>query len=299
MKGFQEKMTTFALDMKPMIKYRGGKSKEIPQFINYIPDYQGRYIEPFLGGGAVFFHLEPQTAIINDINNKLITFYQEVQQNFHHLKAELAHLEEIYTTNREAFETRKKAHPTQRVHDDNEDLYYRLRDMYNGLTPSEYSDAALYFYINKTAYSGMIRFNRNGEYNVPYGRYKNFNTSLITERHSELLQRTQIFNTDYHDIFNMTQQGDFMFLDPPYDCIFSDYGNEEYREGFNEENHRELAQAFRNLGCQTMMVIGSTPLTRELYGNNIIGEYNKNYAVNIRNRFQAAAKHIIVTNYEV
>ena len=95
----------------------------------------------------------------------------------------------------------------------------------------------------------------------------------------------------------MAREGDFMFLDPPYDCIFSDYGNENYKEGFGEEEHRRLANDFRNLSCKTLLVIGKTPLTEELYRNYIVEEYEKSYAVNIRNRFKSEAKHIIVTNY--
>lgn len=108
---------------------------------------------------------------------------------------------------------------------------------------------------------------------------------------------TEIHHGDYRNIFDMATPDDFIFLDPPYDCIFSDYGNMEYLEGFNEINHRELAQDFYNLDSRALLVIGDTPLIRELYGNNIIAEYNKNYSVNIRNRFQAGATHLIITNY--
>ncbi len=245
----------------------------------------------------MYFHLEPQLAIINDINTKLMNFYLAVQQNYPELSDELAQLEKSYTANRVEFDALKKKHPNERVEDKNEVLYYKLRDMYNGLTKPKYSAAALYYFINKTAYSGMIRFNSKGEYNVPYGRYKNFNTSLITEQHHQLLSNTEIHNTDYREIFALAQPDDFIFLDPPYDCIFSDYGNDEYKDGFSEENHRQLANDFHNLNCRALMVIGATPLTRELYGNNIVAEYDKNYSVNIRNRFQAEAVHIIVTNY--
>ena len=283
--------------MKPMLKYRGGKSKEIPHIMEHVPDFNGRYIEPFLGGGAVFFHLEPEQAIINDINAPLMAFYRGVRDNYQNLRHELDDIETIYSENRAAFDALKALHPDERVEDRNEGLYYELRNMYNNLVERRYSDALLYYYINKTAYSGMIRYNARGEFNVPFGRYKNINTKLVTEQHSELLQRAELFNTDYSDIFDMSQQGDFMFLDPPYDCIFSDYGNEEYRDGFNEENHRRLAQDFRNLGCMAMMVIGRTPLTEELYHGMIIDDYGKQYAVNIRNRFKSAAHHIIVTNF--
>lgn len=153
------------------------------------------------------------------------------------------------------------------------------------------------FFINKTAYSGMIRYNAKGEYNVPFGRYKNFNTKLITEEHYELLKRTKIYNYDYSEIFNMAGNDDFIFLDPPYDCVFSDYGNETYRDGFGEDEHRRLANDFANLPCKSLLVIGKTALTEELYGKCIVEEYDKSYAVNIRNRFKSDAKHIIVTNY--
>lgn len=172
-----------------------------------------------------------------------------------------------------------------------------MRDMFNHKTEPAYLESVIYFFINKTAYSGMIRYNANGEYNVPFGRYKNLNTQLITDEHYKLLKRTEIFNEDYSVIFNMTNEKDFVFLDPPYDCVFSDYGNETYKDGFGEEEHRRLANDFVNLSCKALLVIGKTPLTEELYGKYIIEEYDKSYAVNIRNRFKAGAKHIIVTNY--
>lgn len=96
----------------------------------------------------------------------------------------------------------------------------------------------------------------------------------------------------------MCNEDDFVFLDPPYDCAFSDYGNDEYKDGFNEDSHRRLANDFANLPCKALMVIGRTPLTEELYGRFVVDEYEKNYAVNIRNRFKAAANHIVVANYK-
>ena len=254
--------------MKPMIKYRGGKSKEIPNIMWHIPRFTGRYIEPFFGGGALFFYLEPRQPIINDINAKLMKFYRGVRDDYPNLRRELDEIELLYTNNRNEFDALKALHPDE-----------------------------LYYYINKTAYSGMIRYNAKGEFNVPFGRYTHLNTKSVTLSHSKLLQRAEILNTDYNDVFNMCRDDDFVFLDPPYDCIFSDYGNEEYKDGFNEDNHRRLANDFANLPCKTLMVIGRTPLTEELYKGYIVDEYEKNYAVNIRNRFKAAAKHIVVANY--
>ena len=283
--------------MKPMIKYRGGKSKEIPHLMGYIPRFTGRYIEPFLGGGALFFHLQPRHAIINDINKKLMSFYDGVRNQYDTLRQELNVIERIYNINRNNFDNLKIAHPNEQVEDKNEDLYYTIRDMYNNKIEKTYSDALLYYFINKTAYSGMIRYNSLGDFNVPFGRYKNLNTQLVTKSHSLLLQQADIYNTDYSNIFNLCNSNDFMFLDPPYDCVFSDYGNIEYREGFNEDSHRKLANDFKNLPCMTLMVIGCTPLTEDLYRNNIVARYKKQYAVNIRNRFKSEATHILVANY--
>lgn len=284
--------------MKPLVKYRGGKSKEIPHLIKHIPKYSGKYIEPFFGGGALFFYLEPKKAIINDINSKLISFYLGVKDNFEVLKTELFEIEKIYTLNRRKFDVLKSKTPDQRVKDENETLYYEIREMFNDLTKKKYSDALLYFFINKTAYSGMIRYNSKGEFNVPYGRYKNLNTTLVTKAHKQLLTNTEIYNLDYTKIFEIAKEDDFMFLDPPYDCVFSDYGNVEYKkDGFNEKNQTVLANNFRELKCKALMVIGKTPLTEKLYKDLIVDEYGKSYAVNIRNRFKSEAKHILISNY--
>ena len=280
-----------------MIKYRGGKSKEIPAIMSHMPRFSGRYIEPFFGGGALFFHLEPRQAIINDINSKLMGFYRGVRDNYITLRKELDEIEILYNKNRSDFETQKALYPTERVEDKNEQMYYILRAMFNETTEKTYSDALLYYFINKTAYSGMIRYNARGEFNVPFGRYKSLNTSAISQRHCRLLQRAEILNTDYSDVFNMCDTNDFIFLDPPYDCVFSDYGNEEYKDGFNEENQKRLANDFINLPCKALMIIGKTLLTEELYNGYILDEYEKKYAVNIRNRFKSSAKHIVVANY--
>ena len=283
--------------MKPLVKYRGGKTKEIPYLEKHIPKYSGKYIEPFFGGGAMFFYLEPKRAIINDINSKLIAFYLGVKSNFELLKEELAEIEYVYKINRRKFEELKSKTPDLRVEDENETLYYQLRDMFNDLTVKTYSDALLYFFINKTAYSGMIRYNAKGEFNVPYGRYENLNTSLVTKSHFNLLSNTEIYNLDYSKIFEMSEADDFMFLDPPYDCVFSDYGNVEYKDGFNEKSHIELSDRFKLLKCKALMVIGRTPLTEKLYSDLIVDEYGKSYSVNIRNRFKSTASHILISNY--
>lgn len=201
--------------MKSMIKYRGGKTREIPNFEKYFPDNYDTYYEPFFGGGAVFFYLQPEKAIISDINEKLIQFYIEIQQNYAVAREQLDYLQSLYEKNQKEYDDLKALNPEKHVNNQNETLYYKIRDMFNAKIPSEYLDSVIYFFINKTAYSGMIRYNANGEYNVPFGRYKHFNTHLITSKHIELLQKANIFQGDYSIAFSMATENDFMFLDPP------------------------------------------------------------------------------------
>lgn len=279
-----------------MLKYRGGKSRELSELVNYVPNEYERYFEPFFGGGALYFHLEPEQAIINDLNSGLMGFYEGVRNDFSRLSDELSAMQQLYDANRDEYEALKRASPEARVLDKNEAEYYRIRDMFNGITKREFSWAALYFYINKTSYSGMIRYNKNGEFNVPYGRYKRFNTSCVSEGHSSLLKKAQIISGDYQNAFDMCKEGDFVFLDPPYDCVFSDYGNPELAGSFSAAEHKRLADAFFSLPCKGLLVIGKTELTEALYRGHIVREYEKKYAVNIRNRFKAASMHMLVTN---
>lgn len=282
--------------MNPVLKYRGGKLKEIPHFTQYIPQRFQRYIEPFLGGGAVYFYLEPESAILNDINERLMTFYTQLRDQYPLMRQQFNALQAQYEQNHDDYSRRKAQAPEKRIPNANEDLYYRLRGLYNHPN-GEYLDGVLYYFINKTAYSGMIRYNKSGEYNVPFGRYPNLNTHLVTPGHSKLLQKARLYHQDYSRIFAMACEDDFMFLDPPYDCVFHDYGNLENSNGFDEADHRRLASDFKNLSCRALMVIGKTDLTEELYRKYTVDSYYKNYAVNIRNRFKNSQTHIIVKNY--
>ena len=193
--------------LKPIIKYRGGKQKEIPDFMNRIPQDYHRYFEPFLGGGAVYFHTEPEQAVVGDVNPKLITFYQQLRDSYPLMQQQLDQLQQQYEANQHEYEELKRQYPNERCENRNEALYYHLREQYNHPT-GEYLDGVLYYFINKTAYSGMIRYNSHGEYNVPFGRYRHFNTKVITEEHHNLLQRSTVLCSDYHALFEMAAEDD-------------------------------------------------------------------------------------------
>lgn len=283
--------------MKPILKYAGGKSKEINNYIRLIPKFE-TYYEPFLGGGATYFYLEHEKAVIGDVNVALIDFYKEVGSNkFNIIKKELLELQKEYEANRNDFMDKKLLSPESKVEDHNDALYYKIRDMFNNKIKNEYARATIYFFINKTAYSGMIRYNAKGEFNVPYGRYANFNTELLTEKHHNLLSKAEIYNGSYERSFEKASVNDFIFLDPPYDSVFTNYGNEVFTGDFKEEEHRKLAMDFKNLSAPAMMVISETPLITELYKGYIKASYPKAYSVNIKNRFKSEANHLIITNY--
>ncbi|MDM8304521.1 Dam family site-specific DNA-(adenine-N6)-methyltransferase [Limosilactobacillus vaginalis] len=173
--------------VKPILKYRGGKSQELSNYLSYVPKFN-TYYEPFFGGGVTFFALAPYRSYVADINHKLMSFYQDLVVNYPKTKRELSELQAAYDNNRQVFLARKKKSPDSHAIDPNDDLYYSIRDMFNKKKTRQYIYSTLYFFLNKTAYSGMIRYNKKGKLNVPYGRYAYFNTNLLNNQQVDLLK---------------------------------------------------------------------------------------------------------------
>lgn len=259
--------------LKPIIKYSGGKGSEIDTIKPFIPDKINTYIEPFIGGGALYFYLNNDKNIINDINPKLINLYNTIKNNNELIIRELKTLENT------------------------EECYYEIRKMYNNKIDLKYDEATIYMYINKTCYRGLIRYNQKGEFNVPFGHYKTYHPwDYINEDHINLLKNTEVYNYDFAKIFNMAGKGDFMFLDPPYMSSFSSYTP----DGFTEEDQRRLAECFKKSKANCMMVISDLGIIRELYKDYIVYEYDKTYAVNIGSNFEpVTAKHLVICNYKI
>ena len=272
--------------MEPILKYPGGKYRELGQFLRYIPKFtdETEYIEPFIGGGALYFHLCPSKATISDLNKPLINFYKCCQENPKYMINALQVESDSY----------KQLTLEQRCI-----MYYAYarRAMFNAReindTPN-YPLAIAYYTINHLVYSGLMRYNKKGEYNVPFGKYQSF-PNRLTIAHTKLLMSSTIVNCDYKKIFhsNGMVEDAFMFLDPPYDSTFSSYD----QVVFGLKDHKELAEEFKKLKCKALMIIGKTPLIEELYKGYIIGEYNKNYSINLKNRVKESAMHLIITNY--
>lgn len=284
--------------LKPILKYPGGKSREIPEILKHIPEFGGRYVEPFIGGGALFFYLNRENSIINDLNDRLINFYNSVAYGFKNLSAEVKELNDRYEKNQRNYE-KERSFAKDRTENLNEILFYDIRDQYNGKKQVEYLPATLYYFLNKTAYSGIVRHNSKGEYNVPFGRYKTLGIDTLTSDHSKLLKKTDIYREDFEKIFDKTNKNDFVFLDPPYDSTFSNYGNATAQKasGFDKKDHERLADSFKNLSAKALMIIGGTDFIKNLYKGYIAGEYDKKYAINIKNRVNSSANHLIIKNY--
>ncbi|MBM3291977.1 Dam family site-specific DNA-(adenine-N6)-methyltransferase, partial [Candidatus Bathyarchaeota archaeon] len=163
--------------VEPILKWAGGKRSLIPSIIKLLPkDYpQKTYHEPFFGGGALFFTLEPKKGSINDINSRLINFYRVVRDQ----PEELIEQAQKYPYEKEAF--------------------YKIREKYNTKEITQVEDAAITLYLNKSAFNGLYRVNSKGKFNVPFGRYKN-PTIVDVERirlASKLLKNVSIFEKDF------------------------------------------------------------------------------------------------------
>jgi len=259
--------------LKPMIKWSGGKGDEIKKFIQYIPNDYDTYLEPFVGGGALYFNLEPNKAVITDIHIELIDFYKAIKNN---------KSLDIYN-----FMTN---------HPNDENTYYNIR---NNMEINDYLDnAKRFFYQRKTCYRGMLRYNSSGKFNIPFGRYKTYNFELLNDkRYETLLNNTIVECKDFSYIFdNFNNSGNFMFLDPPYDSEFTNYG---YCL-FGKEEHKKLAEYFKNTKIRCLMIIGKTPFITELYNDYIVDEYDKKYRFKLHsNRIgnEINTKHLIIKNY--
>jgi DNA adenine methylase len=259
--------------MKPLIKWSGGKQDEIKQIVKHIPKDYDTYIEPFIGGGALFFHLEPEKAIISDVHKELIDFYNAVKDGYS---------EEIY----EYMKSKKN----------NENDYYLIRNE----EPKDYiENAKRFYYLRKTCFRGMLRYNKNGKFNIPFGRYKNYNFEDIkNEKYETLLKKTTIYNKSFEEIFNKyNHSSNFIFLDPPYDCTFTNYGH----FSFGKEEHKKLADLFKKTKNKCLMIIGDTEFIRELYSDYIVEIYDKKYRFKLhsgRINEDINNKHLVIKNYK-
>jgi DNA adenine methylase len=240
-------MKVDGIPAQPFLKWAGGKKQLIPELTRYIPRRYGKYIEPFVGGGAVFFYLRPERAILADSSAELINCYQVVRDDVELL---IEHLQRY--RNEEAF-------------------YYKSRDLDpDTLPPIE--RAARTIYLNKTGYNGLYRVNKAGRFNVPFGRRRNpqICNPVMLRRASAALQGVTLIAADFKTTLKRyARPGDFVYLDPPY---YPAGGYAEFKrytkEFFYEEDHVELHDVFLELvakGCNVLLTNSNTDFVRRLY----------------------------------
>ena len=268
--------------VKIPLKWVGGKRKEIKFYKQWLEVEYNRYIEVFGGGLSTLFYLNPKNKgiIINDLNEKLMQFYHDLAHNREQMIEELKTMENT------------------------PEFYYKMRDAFNGKIALDSLDSSIFMYINKTCFSGMQRYNSKNEFNTPYGHYKTFHPwNFLTEEASNLLKRATMMNDDFEEVFKQCKKGDLVFLDPPYLSTFSTYTIQKGtgKAEFTEEDHIRLHKCFVETEAKCLMVISDLGIIRELYNGYIKEEYDKNYAINVKNRMKdvTEARHLIIANYDI
>ncbi|GAX91063.1 Dam family site-specific DNA-(adenine-N6)-methyltransferase [Effusibacillus lacus] len=247
---------------KPVLKWAGGKQQMLDILLPNAPKKYNKYIEPFFGGGALFFALLPEKAIIADSNPEIINLYRCLSEN----------VEDVISI--------LKTMPYSK-----EDYYEIRATNPDTLTPMQ--QAARTIYLNKTCFNGLYRVNKKGQFNVPFGKQKNPNycDEQNLRAASEALKNAEIVLGDYKDVLGRyAELGDLIFLDPPYLPI-SEYADfKRYtKEQFYEEDHHELAQEVKRLhelGCHVLLTNSNHPLVYELYDEFKISVYPTRRSIN-------------------
>lgn len=235
------------IQAKPILKWAGGKTQMLGDLLPKIPASYGRYIEPFIGGGAMFFALNPNEAVIADSNPELINMYTQIANSVDEV---IGYLQQYENT---------------------QEMFYNVRALeWQDLPKSE--AAARTIYLNKTCFNGLYRVNKKGKFNVPFGKYKapNFCDVEALYAASEVLQKANIVCGNYLSVLEeYARPGDFIFLDPPYLPISEHADFKRYtKEQFYEEDHVELAKEvlrLQELGCHVILTNSNHPLVYELY----------------------------------
>ena len=232
---------------KPILKWAGGKTQMLGDLLPKVPKSYGRYIEPFFGGGAMFFALQPENAIIADSNPELINMYRQVAENVDEV---ISYLKKYENTS---------------------EMFYAVREQ-DWICLPKAEAAARTIFLNRTCFNGLYRVNKQGKFNVPYGKYAN--PRICDEEGlkaaSKALKKADILCGDYLLVLeHYAEAGDFVFLDPPYLPI-SEYADfKRYtKEQFYEEDHIELAKMIMRLqerGCHVVLTNSNHPLVHELY----------------------------------
>lgn len=236
----------------PFLKWAGGKRWFVRQYDHLIPERFNRYIEPFLGSGAMFFHVRPERAVLGDSNRDLIDTYKGIKQ----YPGEVA----------------KILRKHQRLHNDH--YYYRMRD---SASRSLAGAAARLIYLNRTCWNGLYRVNKEGQFNVPIGT----KSSIVREEDdfaavSRILRKAKLTYGDFEVVVNKTEEGDFLFVDPPYTVSHNQNAFIKYNEKlFSWKDQMRLAEALVRAKKRGVMILATNACHKsviKLYGSGFTQE---------------------------
>lgn len=282
-------------NISPFVKWAGGKRQLLEEINKRLPKDYNRYFEPFVGGGAVLFNLQPTEAIINDINKSLINAYRQIKQSHKELCIAIDDLD-------------------NNIPEDGKTFYYDIRQKYNDKLMKEEFDielAAMFIFINKHCFNGLYRVNGKGLFNVPYNnsRQASYNPENIMEI-SKYLKTINILDGDFEYACKDAKKGDFIFFDSPYAPLNPTTFESYTKEGFDKDSHIRLSELFKELtikGCYCMLTNHNTEFINDLYNNlfNDSPEYNVYIdVVSVKRMINSDANNrkgeeVIIYNYKV
>lgn len=272
-------------ELNPIVKWVGGKRQLLPEILPMIPKEYDRYIEAFLGGGAVLLALQPKITIVNDSNKELINLYKQVKSHSNKLIDLL------------------------KQYENTEEEFYKIRDIdrnpieYNKLTDLEKAGRILY--LNKTCYNGLYRVNSAGEFNAPFGRYKNPN--IVNEKGIKALSEyfnsntIEFLNGDFTVALRKAEKGDFVYLDPPYYPISKTSAYTGYtKTGFDEEQQIKLKNECDKLnqkGIKFLQSNSDCKFIRELYKDYSIKIVKAKRNINSKGDRRNPINEVLIYNY--
>lgn len=273
--------------VQPVLKWVGGKRQLIPEIEKYFPDRKSisTYYEPFVGGGAVLFHFQPKKAVINDVNEELINLYKVIKDDVESLIEDL-----------------------QKYKND-EDLFYKVRALDRSPEFKELTNvqrASRIHFLNKTCYNGLYRVNSAGEFNTPFGRYKNPNITneavLRAVSHYFNKSNIKILNVDFEEALKGIRKGSFVYFDPPYDPISSSSNFTGYAQGgFNRDDQirlKKLCDKLDKRGVKFLLSNSSTEFIKELYKDYDIIPVNAKRSINSVGSDRGEVEEVLVRNYD-
>ena len=279
--------------VRPFLKWAGGKRQLLPEIRKYVPKRISKhtYYEPFIGGGALLFELQPPKAVINDSNKELINCYQVIKESLDELMEELS----------------------KDKYSNSETSYYEMRDLDRSMKKyaslSEVEKAARIIYLNKTCYNGLFRVNSQGQFNVPFGRYKNpnFLDDAVLRAVNKYLNSNDItlLNQDFAEAVKDAKRGDFVYFDPPYDPVSETASFTGYDvNGFNRDEQQRLKEEFDALhkrGCKVMLSNSCTDFILDLYKHyqDTTKKVRATRSINSNALKRGMVDEVLVLNYEV